>query len=83
MRSTEAGRAAEIQHPMAFRLLTLSEELAPARSVDLITAAMSEAFPRAGGRASAVASTEAVFMAADMADVGNRMYRVRNCSKIY
>jgi len=54
---------------MGFRLLTLSEEHAPARSVALITAELSEAFPPAGVRAS-----EAAFMAAVvMGDAGSHM----------
>jgi hypothetical protein len=47
---------------MGFRLLTLSEEHAPARSVALITAELSEAFPHAGVRASEAASVAAVVM---------------------
>ena len=39
---------------------TLSPECTPARSVDLITAEMSEAFPPAGGRALAVGDSMAV-----------------------
>ena len=55
---------------MGFRLLTLSEEHAPARSVALITAELSEAFPPAGVRASVVAA----FMAAVvMGDAGSHM----------
>ena len=54
MRFTEVGP----------RRFTLSQEHAPARSVALITAAMSEASLPAGGRALEVASTEVVSMAA-------------------
>src|SRR5712692_2447517 len=53
---------------MGLRLLALSQEHAPARSVVLITAEMSEAFPPAGGRALEVASMAVVD------DVGDRMY---------
>ena len=49
---------------MGFRLLTLSEEHAPARSAALITAELSEAFPPAGVRALEAASLVAAFMAA-------------------
>ena len=41
---------------MGLRLLTLSQEHAPARSVALITAEMSEAFPPAGNPALEVVS---------------------------
>ena len=69
MRSTEAGP----------RRFTLNQVHAPARSVDLITAVMYEAFLPADGRVLAVvASTVAVFMAA--VGVVNRTARV---SRVY
>jgi hypothetical protein len=68
---------------MAFRLLTLSEERDPEHSVGLIMAAMSEDLPRAGGRVLAAAFMAVASTAVAMADVGNRMYQVRNYSRIY
>ena len=56
---------------MGPELLTLSLEHAPARSVASITAAMSEAFPPAGGRALEVVPMEVVFMAVVVDDIGN------------
>ena len=77
MRSTEAGPRAEIQHPTGSRLPTLSEEHAPARSVGLITAAMSGAFHPVGGRALEVVSTEEVVsMAAVVVDIADRRYQL-------
>jgi hypothetical protein len=58
---------------MGLRLLTLSREDAPARSVALITAEMSEAFPPAGGGALEVGCMVAAFTAV-VDDVGDRMY---------
>ena len=54
MRSTEVGP----------RLFTLNQVHAPARSVDLITAAIHEASLPAGGRALEVVSMVAVLMVA-------------------
>jgi hypothetical protein len=59
---------------MGLRLLTFSLEHAPGRSVALITAETSEAFPPAGGQALEVAPVEAVFMAAVVDDIGDRLY---------
>jgi len=66
---------------------TRSQEHTPARSVALITAEMSEAFPRAGSRAleadpmvgvdsmvAAVVSTAVEVATAAVEDIGNRMY---------
>src|SRR5258708_40084458 len=49
-RSTEANLAAEVRGSTGLRLLTFSQEHAPGRSVGLITAETSQAFPPAGGR---------------------------------
>ncbi len=68
MRSTGADRAAEVRGSEVLPLLTFSQELAPARSADLITAVTFEAFPLAGGRA-----LEAVFMAAVVDDIASRL----------
>ena len=58
-RSTEADLEAEVRVFTGLRLLTFSQEHVPVRSVALITVAMSEAFPLAGGRAlAAEASAE-------------------------
>jgi len=62
--STEADLAAEVPRLTGLRLLTFSQEHAPARSVGLTTAAMSMAFPHAGGQALEVAPAEVVFMVA-------------------
>jgi len=70
---TEADLAAEIRGSTGLRLLTFSQEHAPARSAVLITVEMSEAFPPAGGRALEVALTAAVFTAA-VDDIGDRMH---------
>jgi hypothetical protein len=45
------------------------------RLVALITVAMLEAFPRAGGRALEVAPTEVASMVAVVDDITDRMYR--------
>jgi len=66
-RSTEADLA-EVQRSMGLRLLTFSLEHARERSVALITAETSEAFPPAGGRVLEVVSMEAV-----AAVIGNHM----------
>jgi len=55
------------------RLFTLNQEHAPARSVALITVAMSEASPPAGGRALEVAPTAGVSMAA-VDDIVDRLH---------
>src|SRR5260370_35490681 len=68
-RSTETDLAAEVRGSMVLRLLTFSQERALGRSVALITVAMSEAFPPAGGRALEVVSMAAV------GDIGDRMYQ--------
>jgi hypothetical protein len=73
-RSTEAELAAEVRGSMGLRLLTFSLEHAPGRSVASITAETSEAFPPAGGQALEVAPVEAVFMAAVVDDIGDRLY---------
>ena len=57
------------------RLLTFSQERARGRSVALITVAMSEAFPRAGGRVLKVAPAEVVSMVAVVDDITDRMHR--------
>src|SRR5580692_10897213 len=59
--STEAGT----------RLFTHNQVHAPARSAALITAAMSGAFPPAGGRALEAASTEVVSMVAVVDDIAD------------
>jgi len=51
MRSAETGLAAEVRRFTGLRLLTFNQEHAPGRSVDLITAEASEAFPPAGAQA--------------------------------
>ncbi len=71
-RSTEADLAAEARGSTGLRLLTFSQEHAPARSVALTTVAMSEAFPPAGGRALEGVPMGVVFMAAD--DIGDRLH---------
>jgi len=63
-RSTEADLAAEVRGFTGLRRLIFSREHAPARSVALITAEMSEAFPPAGGQALEVALVVVVFTAA-------------------
>jgi hypothetical protein len=63
-RSAEADLAAEVPRPTGLRLLTFSQERAPALSVGLITAETLEAFPLAGGRVLEAASMEVVSMAA-------------------
>jgi hypothetical protein len=73
-RSTEADLAAEVRGFTGLRLLTFSQEHAPARSVALTTVAMSEAFPPAGGRALEVVPMEVVFMAA-VDDIVERMHQ--------
>src|SRR5713101_140128 len=73
-RSAEADLAAEVRGSTGLRLLTFSQEHAPARSVASIMAETSEAFPPAGGRALEVVPVEAVFMAA-VDDIGDRMYQ--------
>src|SRR5258708_2246135 len=73
-RSTEANLAAEVRGSTGLRLLTFSQEHAPGRSVGLITAETSEAFPPAGGRALEVAPAAVVFMAA-VDDIADRMYQ--------
>src|SRR2546427_11902222 len=74
-RSMEADLAAEVRDSTGLRLLTFSQEHAPARSVALITVAMSEAFPLAGGPALEVAPAEVVSMLAVVDDITNRMSR--------
>jgi len=64
--------AAEVPGSAGLRLLTLSQEHAPVRSVASITAAMSGAFLPAGGRVSEVAPTEADPMAAVVEDIADR-----------
>jgi len=61
---TEADLAVETRGSTGLRLLTFSQEHAPARSAVLITVEMSEAFPPAGGRALEVALVVVVFTAA-------------------
>src|SRR5882724_9054999 len=73
-RSTEADLAAEIRGSTGLRLLTFSQEHAPARSAVLITVEVSEAFPPAGGRALEVASMGVVFTAAVADDIGDCMH---------
>src|SRR5260370_982744 len=68
MRSTEADLAAEVQGFTALRRLIFSRGLAPVRSVGLITAETSEAFPPAGGRVLEVDPMEAVSMVAGVGD---------------
>jgi hypothetical protein len=58
------------------RHFTLSQEYAPGRSVASITAAMSEAFPLAGGRVLEVALAEVVSMVAVVDDITDRMHRL-------
>jgi len=65
----EADLATEVRGFTGLRLLTFSLERALERSVALITVAMSEAFPPAGGQALEVASTEAVSMVAAVDDI--------------
>jgi DUF2950 family protein len=65
MRSTEAGP----------RRFTLNQVHAPARSVALITAAIHEVFPPAGGRALAVAPTEVVSIVVVVDAIADRMYQ--------
>ena len=72
-RSMEADLAAEVRDSTGLRLLTFSQEHAPARSAALITAAMSEAFHPAGGRALEAAPTEVVSMVAVVDDITDRM----------
>jgi len=60
-RSTGADLEAEIQDSMGLHLLTLSRVHVPARSVALITAEMSEAFPPAGSLALEAAPMEVDF----------------------
>jgi hypothetical protein len=68
--------AAEIQGSTGLRLLTSSQEHAPARSAALITVEMSEAFLPAGGRAlGAALVVVVVFTAAVVDDIGDRMRR--------
>ncbi len=76
MRSTEAGPAAEVQGSTDLRLLTFSQERALGRSVALITAETSEAFPPAGGRVLEVAPAEVLSMVAVVDDITDRMHRL-------
>src|SRR5258708_6167675 len=71
MRSTEADLAAEVQGSTALRRLIFSRGLAPVRSVGLITAETSEAFPPAGGRVLEVDPMEAVSMVAVVDAIGD------------
>jgi len=73
-RSTEADLAAEVRVFTGLRRLIFSREHARARSVALITAEMSGAFPPAGGRALAVALVVVVFTAAVVDDIGDCMH---------
>src|SRR6266478_1224376 len=76
-RSTGADLEAEIQDSMGLHLLTLSRVHVPARSVALITAEMSEAFPPAGSLALEAASMEVDFMAVAptvVGGIGDRRY---------
>jgi len=68
MSSEETDPAAVVRSSTDLRLLTFSQEHAPARSADLITAETFEAFPLVGSRA-----LEAVLMAAvvDVTDDGS------------
>jgi hypothetical protein len=72
-RSTEAGPAADVRGSKDLRLLTFSQERALGRSVGLITAETSEAFPPAGGRALEAVPMEVVFMVA-VDGIVDRMY---------
>jgi hypothetical protein len=58
------------------RHFTLNRERALGRSVALITAETSEAFPPAGGQALEVAPVEAVSMVAVVDDIADRMHRL-------
>jgi len=69
-RSTGADLEAEIQDSMGLQLLTLSRVHARARSVALITAEMSEAFPPAGSLALEAAPMEVDFTAVGPTVVG-------------
>jgi hypothetical protein len=76
-RSTGADLEAEIQDSMGLHLLTLSRVHVLARSVALITAEMSEAFPPAGSLALEAASMEVDFMAVAptvVGGIGDRRY---------
>jgi len=73
-RSTEEDLTAEVRGSTGLRLLIFSQEHAPGRSVGLITAEASEAFPPTGGRALEVVPMEVVFVAA-VDDIGDRMYQ--------
>jgi hypothetical protein len=55
------------------RAFTLIQVHAPARSVASITAAMSEAFPPAGGRVLEVVPMEVVSMVAVVGDIADRL----------
>jgi len=74
MRSTEADLAAEVRGSTGLRLLTFSQEHAPGRSVGLITAETSEAFPHAGDRALEVVPMVVVSMVV-VDDIVDRMYQ--------
>ena len=74
MRSTEAELAAEVPGPTGLCRLTFSRERAPGRSVGLITAETSEAFPLAGGRALEVDPMEVVSMVAVADAIGDGVY---------
>ena len=75
-RSTEADLAAEVRGYTGLRLLTFSQERALGRSVALITVAVSEAFPPAGGRVLEVAPAEVVSMVAVVDDITDRMHQL-------
>jgi hypothetical protein len=60
---------------MGLRLLTFSQEHAPALSVGLITAEMPGAFPPAADRVLEAALTEAASMVAVVDDITDRIYR--------
>jgi hypothetical protein len=72
----EAGPAGHVRDPTDLRLLTFSQERALGRSVVLITVAVSEAFPPAGGRVLEVAPAEVVSMVAVVDDITDRMHRL-------
>jgi len=74
-RSTETDLAAEVRGSTVLRLLTFSLELAPERSVGLITAETSGAFRPAGGRALEGAPMEVGSMVAVVDVIGDGMYQ--------
>jgi hypothetical protein len=72
----KTGLAADVRGSTDLRPLTFSQERALGRSVALITVAMSEAFPPAGGRVLEVALAEVVSMVAVVDDITDGMHRL-------